>query len=269
MALFMKRTLLSTLSSSFVNPFKRKKILTFGSCLSRFTAEQYKWGKIIASVYHNRSDVFVGKFLDRDWVPYDLQNVLSYLKTDTQQTNLDNKSYNIICNQYEHELLGQHRIKKAKPFFELLKTETLDLIIMDGFIDLTARLATLGSFNKEGLFLRMSDVFEEKRQEWEWGKLLDIQESIANIQKIINFFKHHQPQAQIAFIHFPHIGYNDKPHLVERMKNYELLFQANNILIVPSLEVYPEHLINHKQHFAKNHYKRYACIINNHINKGA
>lgn len=77
------------------------RIATFGSCLSRYTANSFVklyGGEIVSSVYHNRSDAFVGKFIEKNWIIEDYASVKNLLKNDTQFENIDQKSSQILKN---------------------------------------------------------------------------------------------------------------------------------------------------------------------------
>ena len=242
-------------------------IATFGSCLSRYTASHYTklfGGKIISSVYHNRSDAFVGKFIDKNWKDIEFDVLSSFLSKSTEDLNVDNLPINILKNQYE-EWMGLHGLKKGIPFIESVNNKLIDFVIMDNYMDLSARLMQHESSAK--FFLRPKDIFINK-EGWVKEDFLDPVEGASGMLKIVNFIRSKSPKTKILFINFPFNTYLESMERVERTKAYENLFSEYDIRSIPCLSIHESFQTKDKQHFKPQQYAGYAGmayqIINNH-----
>lgn len=242
-------------------------VATFGSCLARFTADEYvrKYrGRVVASVYHNRSDLFVGKFVTGNWAAPALDEVLACLKSDSGCEDADNKSSNIVLNQYEQGL-GKHRLPWVQPLLKLVDTRDIDLIVVDNFVDIGARLAKRRACREDGILLRLSDLHEQCRASWTLTPMLEVEKAVASMRAAVSFFRQKQPGATVVFINFPHTTYHGDERRVTRIEEYERRFAMEDVLVIPCLEVLPEHRTQDRHHFAAQHYERYADIIHAHL----
>jgi hypothetical protein len=240
------------------------RIATFGSCLSRYTANNYVklfGGKIVSSVYHNRSDSFVGRFIDKTWPTADFKRIESLLVGNVTEANKDNVP-SIILNNQNESFMGRHRLSKGTLFMDLVKNDDVDLVIVDNYMDLAGRLVS--SDNERGYFLRLKD-FASKSSDWRTGEYLSPEAGVENMQKILGFFKQSFPSAKIVFINFPHNTYEASQERVERTKKYESLFSFPDALIIPCLEIPQVFQTDEKQHFKPQQYCAYAGIIWQHL----
>lgn len=245
------------------------RILTFGSCLSRYTAEHFVLlfgGRIVSCVYHNRSDAFVGKFLRRDWISYDFDEMFRLLKKDWTITHPDADPALILRNQYK-ETLGLHRLPGGYSLFSALKRKNFDLIIADNYMDLAARLVSRKGDTNAGLFLRPYD-FANDNPDWVRGEFLKPAEGVRYMQSILRFFKTKAPTAQIVFINFPYNMYRESPPRIVRTQEYEKLFSFDDAHIIPCLRVSPRYQTENKQHFKPEQYSAYAGFIYQHLLTG-
>lgn len=242
-------------------------VATFGSCLARFAADEYvrKYrGRVVSSVYHNRSDLFVGKFVTGSWTAPALDEVLTSLKSDSGCEDADNKSSNIVLNQYEQGL-GRHRLPRVQPLLKLVDAHHLDLIVVDNFVDIGARLAKRRACSEDGILLRLSDLDEQCRASWTLTPMLEVDKAVASMRETVLFFRQKQPRATIVFINFPHTTYQGDERRVARIKEYERRFAMDDVFVIPCLEVLPAHRTPDRHHFAAQHYERYADLIHAHL----
>jgi hypothetical protein len=229
------------------------KIITFGSCLSRYTANHFCrmfGGSVISSVYHNRSDAFVGKFLKRDWIHYPESEI---------QKMLNDSGIPILRNQYD-EWIGMHNLKKRTQLFETLDRGIGNLIIIDNFMDISARLLSQNPNGQEGVFLRPQD-FLVKDHKLVLKDHLSIDVGIESMLSIVNYFRSKLPRAIIVFINFPNNIYESSPQKVARLKDYESKFFIEDALIIPALKVHKKYQTEEKSHFQPAQYAAYAGIV--------
>lgn len=235
-------------------------IVTFGSCLSRYTANQYVRlfeGTIISSVYHNRSDAFVGKFIDKNWNISPFETVAGQILGE-RALNADNNPNNILKNQYA-EWIGLHRLAKGIPLLQVLEQKMPDLIIMDNYMDLAGKLMV--NEHGEGYFLRLSDL-KPKSNNWTTpNSYLSPEDGIAAMKTIIAYFRNYVPNAKIVFINFPHNTYVGSLDRIRRTQEYEQKFHCENVHIIPCMTVPEVYQTEDKQHFKSQQYAAYAGMI--------
>ena len=162
------------------------KIDTFGSCLSRYTANHYVrifGGRCVTSVYHNRSDAFVSRFIDCKLDQIDFDDLAAKLiKNVDSNLNEDNKPKNILKNQYE-EWMGLHRLSSGTPFLKAIESTLLDVLFVDNYMDLAGRLVS-ESAETGGYFLRLGD-FSSPSSKFVAGSYLSPEEGVSNMKRVI------------------------------------------------------------------------------------
>ena len=248
------------------NEKKKLRIVTFGSCLSRYTADHYIrffGGKIVSSVYHNRSDAFVGKFIDKDWKIYDHAQIFPLLKNDNVIENTDNQTSRLFRNQYP-ETMGTHNLSQGTLLFDVLNQKKADMIIIDNYVDLSALLLRFGKTDKEGVFLRPRDL-KENYTDFTLSDYLDPEHAVLCMQKIIAFFKEKIPSAMIVFMNFPYNTYDNKHNRITRTQEYEKLFTLENGLVIPCLTIAGALQTHEKRHFKPEQYCAYAGMVHHYV----
>src|ERR1700744_3314785 len=106
------------------------RIITYGSCLSRrvstHLARQFG-GTILSSVYYNRSDRFLGLFVDKTWheapvdpAKFELREEMSAEEKDRVESLRDRHM----------PWVGLHRLPEGVAVFQALENSA-DLIILD------------------------------------------------------------------------------------------------------------------------------------------
>lgn len=243
-------------------------VVTFGSCLSRYTSNHLVrlfGGKIISSVYHNRSDAFCGRLLDKNWHVDPIENIRAVLlKEDEQSSDDDNKASQILRNQY-YDTIGLHRLSKGMPLFTAVQSGLVDLFVVDNYMDLAARLVSQKNKPDSGLFLRLNDFAAPANQSGEQGLATgDYLSPVAATKcmyRILDFFKLHNPNARIVFINFSHNTYANSPERVARTVEYERLFHYEQCDIIPCLTIPKMNQTEDKMHFKPPQYAAYAGLI--------
>lgn len=238
------------------------KILTFGSCLARTTAVCYARmynAEVVSSVYHNRSDAFIGRFVDKTWKDYPKSEVGKFISEDDGKVKTEFTASVILNNQYP-EKIGLHGIPEGKPLFEILDEGDVDLIIADNHIDLGARLSSALGEPNAGVFLRYTDLVDETSY-WRSGDLLDTEQGVNSMVRVMDYLHQRLPKAKMAFINFPHNVYVGSEQRIERTKAYEELFKYDDALVIPCVNVPPPYQTHDRQHFTSHQYSFYAGLI--------
>lgn len=256
---------------------KNPRIVTFGSCLSFYTAREYVrlfGGKVVSTVYHNRSDAFVGKMLDKAWpvIPMaELQKELGIEDTRVDKTqNIDSIPYKILRNQFQ-DYMGLHRLPQGTPLFEILESQDVDIIIVDNYMDLSARLAIADNDDSQAIFLTLNKKYVDVKsggRDWQIGGFLPPAEGVRHMRRILDFFHKAVPGAHVIFMHFPHSTYADSPERVARTKEYEALLSSHrDTYVIPCLNIRKPFRTQQKQHFATGQYCAYAAMVHQYVTK--
>lgn len=133
------------------------RIVTFGSCLSRYIARSYKRlyaGDIVSSVYHNRSDYFVECFLENSKQPIDKEFISSLLINKEK----NDESIGILQNQ-TFDSCGKHLLDVQASIFDTIESGNYDLVFIDNFMDVASKLGLLQGKN---FFIRPKDLVNTK-----------------------------------------------------------------------------------------------------------
>jgi len=191
------------------------KILTFGSCLSRYTADRFSnlygaW--TVSSVYHNRSDQFCHYMIDSnpepDWSLL-LTDVLDEMGSNDKKGDEDpeqiirNQSLQRIGLHNVREGLPVGNIKSGAPLGDILKQQDIDIILMDNHMDLGARLWVADDKGQSFPFFMRTDYVPNFKEHFQLGPYLTAEQSAAYNKRVVDFFKKTLPNAEIIFIHFP------------------------------------------------------------------
>jgi len=241
------------------------KIATFGSCLSRYIGNNYTYlfgGKIVSSVYHNRSDIFVERFIDKvagQLTHHDIADKLVAQKIDTP---IESKAEVILSNQYA-DSIGKHRLNNGVQFIDLLESKKVDLVILDNYMDLGAKLMSVdGTMPGSKWFIRPNDLKDPSA--CRPGSFLPPEQGVQSMLTLIKQIQLMVPKAKVVFCNFPHNTYHAFPERVERTRQYEKIISSKadgSFALIPSIAV-PERFQTHeKQHFKKEMYCGYAGII--------
>ncbi len=119
-------------------------IATFGSCFSRRVADEYIkvfGGNLVSSVYHNRSDYFYKQHIKSRKSNETLLSLIDKLSSDSRylpSSIMDDPLF--ILNNQRFENVGKHNLGFSDNFFEIVEGTSVDLFILDNYIDILARL---------------------------------------------------------------------------------------------------------------------------------
>jgi hypothetical protein len=238
------------------------KIATFGSCLSRFTAIQYTrlfGGEIVGSVYHNRADRFMKTYIERSEteVPASLFDGIA-LEDKTL-----GKAGVMIRNQVSVLGLGRHGMTGEMGdnggFMEAIEGH-LDLIIMDNYVDLVARLCTISDLpGSSGLFVVPDEVPSLRDRLILEPRLVDIAAAVQAWHALVDWVRGKQPGTKIFFIPFP-FDHHPKTDFVARSRLFDETFTTTRIKRVPLMQVYPG-FVESPSHFSTSYYAMLAAYI--------
>ncbi len=173
-------------------------------------------------------------------------------------------AYNLLLNQ-SVEGLGRHKLPHGIQFLEAIEKVSFDLILVDNFMDLVARL-----YNVDGEDVFCSYPNGEAPAGFQLGERLTPQSAAENFNCLLRYLRKKQPRAMIVFLHFPVNNYKS----LER-KQWAVAFQDS--LVVPaSIDIQYLRKVapalsrgREPQHFERKVYKRYAERIHALMTHGA
>ncbi|WP_157958984.1 hypothetical protein [Salinicola endophyticus] len=242
-------------------------VVTFGSCLSRYTAGNYVkifGGKVISSVYHNRSDVFYKRFASKEMGFDGLNNLIQRTDSlDLSKAKADANIKRILENQTK-EKVGQHRLSNGMQLFDALGSQP-DLVVMDNYMDLAARLAFSESSGFPDPFFIALHGWGDTFKDFSLGEYLAPEEGAYYMEKVVSLFVSIAPKSKFVFINFPYNTYAGDRSRVARTKEYQRLFGHSAVLNIPCLDVRKPFQTKDKQHFQQAQYAAYAGIIHSNI----
>lgn len=244
-------------------------IMTFGSCFARRIAEQYVrvfGGKVISSVYHNRSDYFCQQFIDGVGVNHELDTLIKSIKKpeNFMVENPDRDPFILLKNQHiDH--IGLHSLKNGNNFLNALETKKIDIIIIDNFMDILARLYQQDT--KKLFFLPQPRIDELNatsyiNKDWVLGELLDPQEGAEHLSRIVNHIHMKRPEANIFYANFPSTAYEQHLEKKNRFEQYRKSFKNIHCHSIAPIQILRSCKTEDKQHFSPTLYAAYAGIIN-------
>lgn len=175
-------------------------IITFGSCLSRRTAERYKNAfnaKIVSSVYHNRSDIFLDRFVGDSNKPLDANSLARKYEID------DADQMALLTNQ-SPDGIGKHLLPDGNQLFDALGRDDISLILVDNFMDV-ASTAWHDPSSGDSFFATSPKL--KSNSSLQKLPYLTPDAAAVNTRRIVSEFKARQPNTPIVFLHFPFSTY--------------------------------------------------------------
>lgn len=230
------------------------RIATVGSCLSRQTARAVPFSRILNSVYHNRSDRLLETLLasGENLKPHD--ELCRLLKIDPGEDG-EFAAANLLRNQ-SAEGFGAHRLPDHAPFHKTLASACFDMILVDNFMDLGARLYQIA--DAAPCFCRYPRA--QAPAGHTLGRRLAPEESADNFRQILSLLRSAQPAAQIVFIHFP-TGNYPKARQDRANAFLECLKVPDGVQVIRPRAVRPRFADREPQHFRRSEYWRYAMEV--------
>ncbi len=239
---------------------------SFGSCLSNMVVNrmiQRFSGKQLFHVYRNRSDQFFHyyikknkKIIPRVYIEDNLNVIVKY----NDDPNFISSS-EMLNNQYGE--LGKHCVTNDKTFFDILKDEELDIIVIDNYIDMGAILSypKKEGYETSPVFLRKYD-YSNYDDYFTFGEKLTNEESVFYFKELIKYLKELQPSAVIYFLHYPYNTYVNNPNRQLRAQEFEKLFNPDDVVVVPAPAISKAFQNdNDPAHFDDSIYVAYAGFI--------
>jgi hypothetical protein len=235
------------------------KVLTFGSCLSRYSINALRVTRKIdlkGVVYHNRIDRFVKHYVygNGEREPQDLVGKFKYSASVKARVEI------MLKNQYRHLGLGKYTLRKDQPGFLEALNEPVDLIVLDNFVDLVSKLAVSKKTGNASLFLNFKDISNINELCDLEKNYLDIKQAIAYWHRFITFLREKQPDALIIFLNFP-MQHHPSASFRQRGEEFYNLFKDDRILVIPNLPVHSSQ-IESPSHFTPLQYSLYAGLFN-------
>lgn len=242
-------------------------VIAFGSCLSNLTAtrlEQNYSFKRINNVANNRSDIFIKNFMTQTskQIPREVLDQLLSFNDERRIAGLQ-----IIDNQYK-PTIGKHGLPDEKCFFDL-ESEEVDLILLDNFMDISAKALRLKDekYSEYNPFFINDSFLKKGRESLDMIDFLTPKESVENWIMIINYLKKRFKKAKIIFFSFQYATIIDNKKKYDRSRTFSRLMRPHlhemNILYFPSLFVRPDLTMGIQDwaHFNKTIYHALAGAI--------
>jgi hypothetical protein len=258
------------------------KIITFGSCLSRYIANallrQTNKGGVLNSVYHNRIDAFLANHVDNlAWLP-PLETLVhgqslayrEFIRPKGGQTQAEGETPllrpekvswasderpplvpGIVLNQYPQGL-GLHLLqaKHCSPLLHTLQNKQADVIVVDNYVDIGARLLQVKDSPQHQFFYN-NGWLTQGTQTLNIGGLLPVDEAVDCWIRWLSLLKQYQPSAQLVVAPFPCNAFVS-PQRCERAKTFILKWRYH-LAKHPELEAWmlPTHRV-HKAYLNAN-----------------
>ncbi|NYR09305.1 hypothetical protein [Psychrobacter sp. BI730] len=231
------------------------KIVTFGSCLSRYTADTFIdmfGGSLVSCSHHNRIDRFVKTYLKKTMpeLPYE------YIES----LNLSESNMQYIKNQYSGIGLGKHLLSDGLDFFD--SVQGADIIITDNFVDLCSKLQYSHSYPSSPLFFNSKndrtadDIFYLEKD------YLPVSDAIKNWEYFGHYLYKVAPSARVFFINFPY-DHSPNAEISKRSRHFSENFISTKFDIIPNINVPIRYKLKHtNSHFADDYYAMIAGILN-------
>lgn len=234
------------------------KILTFGSCLSRYIAHSIMKmrpdAEIIGSVYHNRIDRFVDTYVDKteQELPHEWIDRLKF------KPEMEKDARAIIENQYLSGTLGKHLLN-ANALGFMSGIASADLILMDNFMDMCAfTLRPIGG----GPQIFFNDKATENAREFlEPVGFVDVTVAARKWERLVEWVRAQNPTAQIVFTNFP-CRHHTNPVIARRTDEFASAFNSDKCFVHPVVTIPKDDQIQGTlSHFTKRRYDMYAIVI--------
>ncbi|WP_234732276.1 hypothetical protein [Acidocella facilis] len=228
------------------------KIGYLGSCLSSIPiaalVDNYGFEECFR-IHHNRSDAFrhyhcerSRNMLNRDWLDSFL------VPNDDENTARDAEEFldNQMLPHIGFEGTLRDRRGKGQTLFDVLQNSELDVILLDNFMDIAAKLMVKKNdqeFGSSPLFLNphFYKNHDEVVNAFEFTEYLTPQDSASNWKVIYDWFRSLQPKAKIIFLCFPYATSRDTMERFNRARDFYIEFEqvmrGRDIEIIPPLDV--------------------------------
>jgi hypothetical protein len=244
------------------------KAMAFGSCMSNLTIAALMASfdfEQTHSIHHNRSDNFIRYYIDRtsEMIPESYFDELLVYKAHSES-----QAKQFLQNQYPayigfHDLL--HKKDPGSTFFDDIRNQQFDVILLDNFMDIAARLMIHRqhpAYSQSPLFLN-TGFYNNK----EVIESLEPERSAENWIVIYRWLRQYQPTAKMFFLPYHSCTSTSSPARYERARAFypalKKLAQDEDLHIIPPLSP-PMHLTKGEEnwpHFEKSVYRGLAGYV--------
>ncbi|MDW9973884.1 hypothetical protein GOB98_28865 [Sinorhizobium meliloti] len=234
------------------------RTISIGSCFSKRVAVKVAGAKLVSSVYHNRSDVLLHTLQTHGLAQRSLADICNYLSVPAEPDD-PFSPYSILSNQ-SREGLGLHDLPNGIPLLQALRTSSVDLILLDNFVDLVGRLTE----TEVGNYFCKHERFVPPSNSRLGPRLLPDQ-AARNFEWIVADLIRRQPGALIVMLQFP---INNYPSADRRQWGWDFRDALNlpdAVLNIPVRRVRADGV---PYHFASSEYARYARQIDDALDGG-
>jgi hypothetical protein len=240
------------------------KVLTFGSCLARYTSNSFLKlfpGELLGSVFHNRSDAFLANYVDNQWQLPDYNQLVQSLDFKDEE---EDTAVQVLSNQYPFAI-GLHDLPELHlPLLDRLEQTDFDLIIMDNYMDIRPCLMRPLDKPDERIFFHSKYINNYDQRLDLVRELIPMNQSAENWYRILQWLRQKQPNAFIAFMQFPYNLYKD-PVRIRRCQEFEAVFDPTKaikgVLNIPPMYIAEEFKHGDPQHYKIPQYTFYAGMI--------
>ena len=252
----------------------KKQIITFGSCMSegvyaaltRLHPTQ-DWS-YLNHIIHNRSDYFINSFIEKTQSPVGIEDV-SDADNDTSPNfpsiSLINEGKQFILNQ-SYSCIGLNGVDWRISFLDNLKSQSVNIILMDNFMDIATRLVR-DKITGKCFFIHSASYSPELfSNRFVFTDFLSPEISILNYLKIIDWLSVLQPNTAIYFLPFPSIvhGHQGRDSVIRAADfRYKLVNNPLSIPMLYTLDVEERHMLSIDDwcHYAPSYYLEIAKQI--------
>lgn len=227
------------------------KVATFGSCLSRNTANylvaDFEF-EIMSCVFHVMSEQFVKYYVEKTHELPDLDWLESMFVANDDPKSV-HYANGMLRNQYPEQMglweFSEQDIPSKIRFLDLIENHEVDLILLDNFIDMSSwpMFYTLDPKLSESPIQFVYHFYknsEELLKKFRFGGYVSPRDSAKNYLKIMEWLKKKQPKAKIAFLSFFGCTSDGNPERQQRALDFyrELSTIApKEFLVLPPLDV--------------------------------
>lgn len=238
----------------------KSNILTFGSCLSRYTALAYASlfdSNVVSTVFGNRTDLFINSFLKNNDLSISLEQIKNEIELDSD--------YESFFLRQKRDFIGYHNTnlkEKQKTLWDCFSSNDIDLIFVDNYMDIVARDVYINTPELKDIkfFLPKSRTLHHDKLVL--GEYIPINDSVQNFKILIDYLHKNLSNAKIFFIEFPYETYESNTFLTKRFQTFNNKFKNKVVDMIIESHVLSNKLkTKDKQHFDPQFYAAIAAQI--------
>lgn len=239
----------------------------FGSCLSAdpawFLKHHYDATEKIR-IFHNRSDQFIKYYIDSSPFPHRIASAEG-LRPDVDK---EKAAKDIIFNQLPESIGCEGPLAEtaaiAKKLEDRIAEASLDLVLIDNFMDIVAKLAYDPEKPDEKLFFPLHFRKDRSTSRYLLDDTLTPADSALNFSRITRYFKKFNPNTKIFFTCWPLATSRQNEERYNRIadffRHFSALTKNDDLAIIPPLDLESEFTNGEDDwyHLSKRMYKSIA-----------